>query len=675
MLSHHRPQAFMSQSVKYQRHIDGLRAVAVLSVVLYHYGQKAFGGGFVGVDVFFVISGYLISKLILGEISSTGGFSFKRFYIRRIRRLFPALAATLLFSLIFAVALFSPQQFQSYGRSLAAAVFSVSNIQFWLESGYFDADSHLKPLLHTWSLSVEEQIYLFWPALLWLFTRNSGPRRQFLVLLALGVISFALNYYWVTEKFDANYSSTIFYLTPFRIFELVIGGMAVFSSRVLPNKQWLHEILMAVGLALITYAILGYSNEIVFPYLLALPPCIGALLVIVSHESRIFGWLLRNRLAVGVGLISYSLYLTHWPVLVFYKYYKFEALETLEYTTLFVLSVALSILMYFFVEKPFRKNAPTLNNALPQKVFVFTSIGAMALIGVIGFQIGQSDGRTWTNGNALSIEEISTAAQQRFKLVRSACNLLRLDKLRYCKRERPHQILIIGNSHEPDGYNIFTQVYGNNPNVNLITFGTLNTCQLEMNEGIPVSEVKAKHCHERVALLNDEGFVASLDGVIYSANQPFRKNKKADWQVLQHLKRFNPRISIAVLGGYINTGRDCSELYNRFESFNACRNEHYVSYNPFRERGRSEVSESAELNYLYIDKTRLLCREGTLASCAVKTGGKPAFYDMHHLSLPFARHVGRRVMAAYGEELKASGFPAVIPREFKHKRRTQPGAI
>ena len=659
----------MLQSVKYQRHIDGLRAVAVLSVVLYHYGQSAFSGGFVGVDVFFVISGYLISNLILGEISSTGDFSFKRFYIRRIRRFFPALAATLVFSLIFAVVLFSPQQFQSYGRSLAAAVFSVSNIQFWLESGYFDADSHLKPLLHTWSLSVEEQFYLFWPALLWIFARNATPRRQFMVLAILGATSFALNYYWVSGKFDADYASTIFYLTPFRIFELVIGGLAVFSSRILPNTQWLHELTMAAGLSLIAYAVFGYSDDIVFPYLLALPPCIGALLVIVSRESRIISWLLTNRPAVGVGLISYSLYLIHWPVLVFYQYYKFEPLDTLEVGSLFALSLVLSILMYFFVEKPFRKNSPARHNALPQKVFVFTSISTMLVIGVIGFQIGQSDGRTWMNGNALSINEVAAGKQRRFRKMRSACNMLRLDQPEYCKRDRPYQILVIGNSHEPDGYNIFTQVYGNNPAVNLIAFGTLNACELEFVQGLPVSRVKAKKCDQRVALLNDKDFVASLVGVIYSANRPFNQDKQVGWQTLQHLTHLHPRIPIAVLGGYINTGRDCSELYYRYNSLTACKNEKFLSYNPFGERERSEVSESAELDYLYIDKTRLLCGDGTLESCAIKADGKPAFYDRHHLSLPFARHVGRRLVALYSEELTASGFPAVIPREASKKAR------
>ncbi len=661
------PKHRMSEPAKYQRHIDGLRAVAVLSVVLYHYGQQSFSGGFVGVDVFFVISGYLISNLILGEISATGDFSFSRFYIRRIRRLLPALAVTLAASLLCAVALFSPAQFQSYGRSLAAAVFSVSNIQFWLESGYFDADSHLKPLLHTWSLSVEEQFYLFWPALLWVFARHSGPRRQFAVLAIMGALSFALNYFWVSGKFDAEYASTIFYLTPFRIFELVIGAMAVFSTHLLPTNKWLHELTMALGLALIAYSVLSYTDNIVFPYLLALAPCLGALLVIVSRESQFVGWLLTNRVAVGIGLISYSLYLVHWPVLVFYEYYTFSVLGQVEYFALFVLSLVLSVLMYFYVEKPFRKNSPTRTVAVPQRQFVVSSVGAMMIIGLIGFQIGQSDGQTWRNGHALSADQIATGKQRRYRMVMSGCNLHRLDQPQYCKRDRAHQILVIGNSHEADGYNIFSQVYGNNPAVNLITFGSFNSCQVTLNQGVPASLVKDLGCDKRVALLSDKTFLASLDGIIFSSNRPFVQKRTKTWQILGHIRQLYPDIPIIVLGGYLNTHRECTELFNRYGSFSACKVPQHVSYNPFGERELSEVEEFSTFEYHYIDKTRLLCPRETLTSCTVEVNGEPAFYDKHHLSISLARHLGRRVAKVYNSDLLTWGFPAVVPRDPKHK--------
>lgn len=178
---------------EYRSDIDGLRSIAVLSVILYHVQLSAFEGGFVGVDVFFVISGYLITRLIVKEVSSTGGFRFGNFYLRRIRRLFPAMFLTILLSLLFAVSLFSTEHLLRFGGAAISAVFSFSNVFFWTESGYFDSAADVKPLLHTWSLSVEEQFYLIWPAIL-VALLYYVKRLTFIALCALAAVSFALNY-------------------------------------------------------------------------------------------------------------------------------------------------------------------------------------------------------------------------------------------------------------------------------------------------------------------------------------------------------------------------------------------------------------------------------------------------------------------------------------------------
>ena len=648
----------MPSSKEYQRHIDGLRAVAVLSVIFYHFGQTSFSGGFVGVDIFFVISGYLITHLITDEIHQTGSFDFKRFYIRRMRRLFPAMVVTFAGTLVLAIVLLSPERFQAFGRSLTAAVFSVSNILFWSESGYFDAASHLKPLLHTWSLGVEEQFYLLWPALLWLFTRRAKSNSQLIVLITVGLASFGLNYLWVYGHFDAEYAPAIFFLTPFRMFELVIGAMAIFIAPRMPAKPWLHELGMLVGLALIAYAIISYTDEIVFPFLHALPPCIGALLVILSRKSRLVGSLLKNRLAVSIGLISYSMYLIHWPALIFSEYYRFEQLNQLEYLTLFLVTVLLSILMYFFVEKTFRRSAPTRVNPVPQRAFVRSSAAVMIAIALVGAAISTSDGTTWHNTHALSATAVSAGKDRRFNLVRSACNLTRLDNPGYCKMDRPYQILVMGNSHEPDGYNAFAAVYNQNPDVNLITFGTFNTCNVEITAAGPVSVANDRQCIERVALLNDKSFVSGLDAIVYSANKPFSDRRTVEWLILDYLHGLNESISLVVMGDFINTERDCSELFNRFNTLAACKDPRYISYNPFNERELHRTEGPAtELDYLYIDKTALLCPENTLDSCDIQTPDEPAFYDRHHLSLSFATMLGQRIADRYAQELIQSGFP------------------
>jgi len=646
----------MTASTKYQSHIDGLRGISVLSVIFFHFGQTTFGGGFVGVDVFFVISGFLITRLILEEIDDTGGFDFKRFYIRRMRRLFPALLATLVVSLVFAIVLFSPERFQEFGRSFAAAALSVSNILFWTESGYFDADSHLKPLLHTWSLSVEEQFYLFWPALLWIITQKTKCYLRAYMLGAIGIISLTLNHIWVVGNFDAEYASTIFYLTPFRIFELALGAMAIFVVPLFASRRWLHEFGMMLGLALIAYSVFTFTDKLVFPYYYALVPCIGGFLVILSSDSRIFGAILTNPVAVGIGLISYSMYLVHWPVLVFYEYYRFEPLGGVEYIVLFLVTLLLSLVMYFFVEKPFRKRSPTRSHSAPQKIFVVSNVSLMAVAGLVGLQIGISSGWEWRQPNTLSATDISDGKSRRYNLIRQGCNLNRLDNKHFCDMDRPLQILVIGNSHETDGYNAFKHVYGSDKAVNLIYFGSLNKCNMQFNESGPFSQVSNRNCDTRFEMLNNVEFISSLDGLVFSSNFPFRIDKKTTWRILAHLKRINEKLSLVVMSGYLNTHRDCSELINRYLTFDICRDSKFVQNNPFNERELSKIGESSDLEYLYIDKTRLLCPGGTLDACAVEANGEPAFYDKHHLSLGFATYLGERIIDIYGSELNSIGL-------------------
>jgi peptidoglycan/LPS O-acetylase OafA/YrhL len=648
-------------SAKYQRHVDGLRAVAVLCVVFYHLGHRWFRGGYVGVDVFFVISGFLITRLILDEIYDTSSFSFKRFYIRRMRRLFPALSATLVVSLGLAIALFSPEQFQRFGRSLAAAALSVSNVLFWTESGYFDVDSHLKPLLHTWSLGVEEQFYLFWPAFLWLVTRSTKRSWHPYVLASVGLGSLLLNQIWVGGKFDVAYVSSIFFLTPFRMFELCMGAMALYAAPVFVSRRWLYELGMAAGLILIGYSVFAYSDRLVFPYYYALVPCVGAFLVILSGHSRFFGRVLTNPVAVGIGLISYSMYLVHWPTLIFYEHYKFhkhynfEQLRGAEDIGVFVLTILLAMLMYFFVEKPFRRNAPTRSSFAPQRVFVLSSLGTMAAIGLIGFQIATSAGWVWRNPRALTATEIADGKQRRFNLSLAGCNITVLNDSTVCRMERPVQILVFGDSHEPDGYNAFSALYGKDPAVNLISFGAFNGCDLQFGASGPFSTVEG--CRARLAQLTDVAFVSSLKGLVFSQNKPFHETAGDIWRVIRHLKSINKELPIVVLGGFINLRRDCTELYSEFHTFNACKDPQFVVFTAFKEREAPLIDEARGIEYLYIDKMRLLCRQGTLESCVIEAGGEPAFYDSHHLSLGFSIYIGDLMARAYGDELQLAGFP------------------
>jgi peptidoglycan/LPS O-acetylase OafA/YrhL len=332
--------------MKYRADIDGLRAVAVAAVVLFHAGFSPFSGGYVGVDVFFVISGFLITGLIAPEMRD-GRFSLLTFYERRIRRIFPALFTVLAVSSAIAFGLFLPHSFEDFGASVVSTVLFASNLLFWQDTGYFAAPPDEKPLLHTWSLAVEEQFYLVWPLLLLLILRLGRPWVWTIPLIAGSFAASA----WVADRNDA------FYLPHLRAWELLLG--AVLALGVLPpiKRAWLRELCAAVGFGLILWAVFSYTERTPFPGLTALLPCLGTALLIhcgsgqtPALPNRALGW----KPVVAVGLISYSLYLWHWPSMVFARYAVPGEPSAAAMAGIVALSVALAALSWRFVELPFR---------------------------------------------------------------------------------------------------------------------------------------------------------------------------------------------------------------------------------------------------------------------------------------------------------------------------------
>lgn len=337
-------------SLTYRPHIDGLRAVAVLPVVLYHFRVPGFRGGFVGVDVFFVISGFLITSLIFGELGE-GTFSVLRFYERRVRRIFPALFAVIAASTLVATLLFFPRDLLRFAESAAATALFSSNFDFWQQAGYFDTAADLKPLLHTWSLAVEEQFYLIFPALLYFMHTR---RRVSLLALVVGlaIVSFVMSV-WAVGRFP----SAAFYLAPYRTWELMLGAILALGNFPAPNSRWISDSLSVAGLAAIGWAVVAFSTTTPFPGLNALYPCLGTAAVIFAGEGN--GGVVRRGLSwrpiVFVGLISYSLYLWHWPIHVFWNYASGGAANSVQTAALIALSFVLAVLSWRYVEMPFRR--------------------------------------------------------------------------------------------------------------------------------------------------------------------------------------------------------------------------------------------------------------------------------------------------------------------------------
>ena len=265
----------MSRFLTYRPDIDGLRAIAVLPVVFFHAGIETFSGGYVGVDIFFVISGYLITSIILKEIAA-GQFSIATFYRRRICRIFPALFFVLLVSIFFAGLFYTPQDFNKLGKSLYSVLLFFSNFHFLGTQGYFEREADLQLLLHTWSLSVEEQFYVVFPILL-IFLKRYTKTTTNLVICSLTATSFVVAAFWTLT--DSNFA---FYASPLRFWELMLGSLLALNLPSKTKNKIYAELMAAIGLAMIAFSVFMYTEETRFPGLAALPACLGSLLIIYS---------------------------------------------------------------------------------------------------------------------------------------------------------------------------------------------------------------------------------------------------------------------------------------------------------------------------------------------------------------------------------------------------------
>lgn len=362
--------------MRYRADIDGLRAIAVLGVVLYHAGL-GISGGFIGVDVFFVISGFLITSIINKDIKS-GQFSMLQFWERRARRILPALFVVVLFTLVLGYFICFPDDYHELVSSvISLAVFS-SNIYFLRNtSGYFDGPTESVPLLHTWSLSVEEQFYVLIPLLLWLLARNRRSHWNVSIIAVIASVSLMVSIYGVR-----SFQSATFYLLPTRAWELAFGSLVAFAKPV-ESFRW-RTFISWMGLGLIIVPMLFYTAEIEFPGLSALPPVLGASMLIwvgICHQGiacrQVFiQRLISNRIFVGIGLMSYSLYLWHWPLFAFSKYIGDFDENRLVRVLILTLSFILAWVSLRFVERPFRSR-----EIIRSRRMIFSmAIGAAILI-------------------------------------------------------------------------------------------------------------------------------------------------------------------------------------------------------------------------------------------------------------------------------------------------------
>ena len=360
--------------LKYRAEIDGLRAIAVIPVILFHAGFELFSGGFVGVDVFFVISGYLITTILIKDLENNS-FSLVNFYERRARRILPALYFMIITSVIIGWFILTPYFYRDLFQTITATSLFMSNYLIYLKSGYFAAIADLKPFLHTWSLAVEEQYYVLFPILLFLFWRF-GRIATVLLLIALLIFSFLYCLWALDHRPNAN-----FLLLPSRAWELLAGCLVAFFIQ---KKGLLsNNFLATLGLVAIIFSVFVFDSSTPFPSYYTLVPVLGAMAIIIFlYEKTLVAQILRARIIVGLGLISYSLYLWHQPVFSFLKHLLFTKPTYFQSFVALVLICLISIFSWQYVERPFRNKKKFSKKSII--IFSIVFIIATALLGLLG---------------------------------------------------------------------------------------------------------------------------------------------------------------------------------------------------------------------------------------------------------------------------------------------------
>lgn len=509
--------------MQYRPEIDGLRTVAVVPVILFHAGFKIFSGGFVGVDIFFVISGYLITSIIISDLEQ-GKFSLLSFYERRARRILPALFFVLIVCVPFAWMWLLPGDFRDFSQSLVAVATFSSNILFWQETGYFATASELKPLLHTWSLAVEEQYYIFFPLFMMFFWRL-GLRWVLLLLGMVFLISLGLGHWGSLNKPDAA-----FFLLPTRAWELLIGAFAAIYLRHMAefNGQLgirTCQALSILGFLLVFYAIFFFDKSVSFPGFSALVPTIGAgLIILFATKGTWVNWLLSTKGFVGIGLISYSAYLWHQPLMAFARHRSVTEPSEWLMGFLCIVTIIMAYMSWRFVERPFR-NKQIVN----QKYVLYGSSVALTATVIIGLTGHFLDGFP----NRVPAEvELYLAAKEDKNPLREACLLgsgtwtdhkqLPFEECTIGPKDNNVDTVIIGDSHADSlAFPIMQSLSGQGISSTLIT---IHACQ-------PFAgfDRSFRNCHKQNSIIENYIRNSSIETIIIAAR----------WTALVHENRFD----------------------------------------------------------------------------------------------------------------------------------------
>jgi len=622
--------------LKYRAEIDGLRALAVVPVILFHAGFEIFNGGFVGVDVFFVISGYLITTILIEDIENDN-FSLLRFYERRARRILPALFFVMLVCIPFAWMWMSWTQMADFSRGLVAVSLFVSNILFWRDSGYFEASADENPLLHTWSLAVEEQYYVLFPIFLFLAWRF-GKHRVFWMIVVLAVISLALSEWGWRHRATGN-----FYLAPTRAWELFAGSVAAFVIQKRGVQS--NNVLSLLGLAAVLFAVFAYDESTPFPSVYTLVPVLGVVLFILFAEKEtIAAKILSTKILVGIGLVSYSAYLWHQPLFSFARIYLIENPTTVLMLFLSSLSVALAVLSWRFVERPFRGENPLIRKS---SSVLWLSLGGVVLfvgLGLAGIQTNgfkyRFEGILKGDIGQLEFYEYMDSRYEDCEPRHIAENALRWEGFLRCKQSQAGDAdwVLVGDSHAE---HLFLGLAESNPTVNVAyyVFGDKPYLGTEKFRGIFDVIFTSKKRKRIFLTMNYVSQLTDSSELTREFGRVVDRLKNAGHEV----------VLVGDIPVYERHPQDCFFSRSAGQVTGYCRipkaeaDAQKINYDD----ALTQLSNSYDVRYYPIDKP--LCND---SNCGMVVGDTLHYRDANHLNIP-----GSILIGEYLSGLLARDFP------------------
>ncbi|MEN9590629.1 MAG: hypothetical protein RLZZ481_2415 [Pseudomonadota bacterium] len=661
----------------YRPDIDGLRAIAVLAVVLFHGFPQTFRGGFIGVDVFFVLSGYLISRIIFEQLNQ-GTFNFLDFYARRIKRIFPALLIVLVATYIAGWFTLLADEYGQLGQHIAAGAAFISNFVLWGEAGYFDNSAHTKPLLHLWSLGIEEQFYILWPLLLWLASKLRFS------LFALTIMIAALSFYLNVTGIKSDAVAT-FYSPQTRIWELLIGSALGWCSlyqkdglvgvaRVLGkwgrhpgtvvDQMCVHtrmaNVLSCLGFILLIYSLIRFNRDLQFPGKWALIPVLGTALIVAAGP---LAWLntkiLSNKVLVWFGLISYPLYLWHWPLLSFAWIVEASPPSLSTRAGLIVLSVALAWLTYRLIERPIRFGK---HGGLKASLLVVL----MLILGGVG--LGTFDERGFPfRKNVKQADALYTSEARTIEanLVASYQNYV---------GDEPSQsnkpvVLIVGDSYNPN-WSVGLSTVIDVKRYDIVSVSYLG-CKVsftgEKIHALASEQKFERYCKLFESLMNDPNVIKRLAAVMLVSYRPFEYDvNKYRFELIRALKKKNSGFDFFVFGDYFQLNSDrhssCEKLmYRTGRGADVCME--LADYPKKQTSQESLPLYPHDLKFAYVDLIGLICNEDK-TGCPTEAQGVPFISDSHHLNATFIAKLMRDIQAMQPAKLEDLGLRKYLVNRF-----------